>query len=93
MTGLGRWHTASGELAVETIYWVDGWWGRSGPAFDDTQADGHAVVLTASGLAEVAAAFGELTRHFELRRSGRDDGVEVEAVSAKRRIPVTVLEP
>ena len=89
----GRWHTSRGGLAVETIYWVDGWWGRSGPAFDDTQADGHAVVLTASGFAEVAAAFGELTRHFELTRSGHDDGVEVDAVSAKRRIPVSAVEP
>ena len=85
----GRWHTSRGDLAVETIYWVDGWWGRSGPAFDDTQADGHAVVLAASGLSEVTAAVGELTRHFILTRSGRDDGVEVDAVSAKRQIPVT----
>ena len=88
MTQPGRWHTASGELAAETIYWVDGWWGRSGQAFDDTQADGHAVVLTASGLREVTTAFGGLTRHFELRRTGRDDGVEAEAVSATRHIPV-----
>ena len=93
MTRPGRWHTASGELAVETIYWVDGWWGRSGPAFDDTQADGHAVVLTASGLAEVVTGFGEVTRHFELTRDGRDDdGVEAEAVSAKRHVLVLVPE-
>ena len=84
----GRWHTSSGELAVETIYWVDGWWGRSGPAFDDTQADGYAVVLTTSGLAEVVTAFGEVTRHFELTRGGRDDGVEVEGVSATRHVLV-----
>ena len=88
----GRWHTSRGDLAVQTICWVDGWWGRSGPAFDDTQADGHAVVLTASGFAEVAAAFGELTRHFELTRSGRDDGVEGEAVSARRCFPIPVVE-
>ena len=88
MTQPGRWHTASGELAVETIYWVDGWWGRSGPAFDDTQADGHAVVLTASGLAEVVTGFGEVTRHFELSRTGRADGVEVEPVSAVRSIRI-----
>ena len=89
----GRWHIANGRLAVETVYWVDGWWGRSGPVFDDTQADGHAVVLTASGLAEVTTAFGEFTRHFELTRSGRDDGVEAEPVSAERRIHQASIEP
>ena len=89
----GRWHTSSGQLAVETIYWVDGWWGRSGPAFDDTQADGYAVVLTASGLREVTTAFGELTRHFELTRSGRDDGVQVDPVSAERQIHQPPVAP
>ncbi len=86
----GRWRTAAGDLAVETIWWVDGWWGRAGPAFDDTEADGHAVVLTSRGLVDVAAAFGETTRHFVLTRRGRDDGAEVEPVSATRSLPVCV---
>ena len=84
----GRWHTAAGGLAVETIWWVDGWWGRAGPAFDDTEADGHAVLLTSRGLVDVAGIFGETTRHFVLTRRGREDGVEGEAVSATRSLPV-----
>ena len=84
----GCWHTASGDLAVELIYWVDGWWGRSGPAFDDTEALGHAVVLTTPGLSEVVAAFGELTRHFVLTRVGRSDGAELDPVSATRSLRV-----
>ena len=85
----GCWRTAGGDIAVETIWWVDGWWGRRGPAFDDTEAKGYAVVLTSRGLAELAAAFGETTRHFVLKRSGRDgDGVEVDTVRATRSVRV-----
>ena len=85
----GRWRTAGGDIAVETIWWVDGWWGRRGPAFDDTEAKGYAVVLTPRGLADVAAAFGETTRHFVLKRSGRDgDGVKVDTVRATRSVLV-----
>ena len=85
----GCWRTAGGDIAVETIWWVDGWWGRRGPVFDDTEAKGYAVVLTSRGLAELAAAFGETTRHFVLKRSGRDgDGVEVDTVRATRSVRV-----
>ena len=69
----GCWRTAGGDIAVETVWWADGWWGRHGRAFDDTEAKGYAVVPTARGLADVAAAFGETTRHFVLKRGGRDD--------------------
>ena len=86
----GRWHTAAGDLAVETIWWVDGWWGRAGPAFDDSDAKGHAVVLTYRGLDDIAARFGETTRHFVLARRSLDDGEEREAVSATRSLPVVV---
>ena len=89
LTRPGRWHTAGGDLAVETIWWMDGWWGRAGPAFDDTEAEGHAVVLTTPGLDDVAAVFGRTTRHFELTRRGRDDetGLDVEAVSVTQSLP------
>ena len=85
----GRWHTAAGDLAVETIRWVDGWPGRASPAHDDTEADGHAVTLTPPGLADITAAFGQTTRHFKLTRRGRDDGVEVEPVSVTRSLQTT----
>jgi hypothetical protein len=81
----GRWLTASGELATERIWWVDGWWGRAGPCFDDTEAYGHAVVLTIAGLADVSGALGVTTRHFKLARWGRrDDGTEADPVVARR---------
>ena len=66
---------------------MDGWWGNAGRAFDDTVAEGHAVILTLPALADIADKFGAITRHFELTRLGRDDGVEVEPVSASRSLP------
>ena len=84
----GRWYTKRGNLAVETIWWVDGWWGRAGPVFKDTEAQGHAVVLTLPGLADVADTFGETIRHFELTRQGWDNDVEVDPVSATQSLAV-----
>ena len=83
----GRWRTSRGDLAVETIYWVDGWWGRAGPAFDDTEADGYAVVLTARGLEEIVALVGPITRQFVLTRGGLREGSAVEPVTAARTCP------
>ena len=84
----GRWHTAAGDLAVETIRWVDGWPGHAGPEHDDTEADGHAVTLAPAGLAAVTAAFGQITRHFTLTRHGLDKRVQVEPMSVTRSLPV-----
>ena len=86
----GRWRTASGDLAVETIWWVDGSWGHAGRAFDDTVAEGHAVVTTSQGLLDITDAFGTTTRHFELTRLGRDEGTAVEPVSATRSLPIVL---
>ena len=70
----GTWYSASGDLATERVWWVDGWWGHTGRAFDDTVAMGHAVLLTKSGLSAVIAALGPITRHFQLTRCGREEG-------------------
>ena len=86
----GRWYTASGDPAVQAIWWVDGWWGRAGPTFDDTNAEGHAVVLTSKGLIEVATSFGEITTRFNLERRGREDGEEVGPFEATRSITVAL---
>jgi hypothetical protein len=83
----GRWYTAAGELAVESVWWVDGWWGRAGPEFDDTEAEGHVVLLTGAGLADILGVFGPITRHFTLTRRGREDGKEGDPVVAKRSSP------
>ena len=88
LTQPGSWRTATGELAVESIWWVDGWWGRSGPAFHDTEADGHAVVLTSQGLADLTSAFGDLVCHFALTRRGREDRDEVEPTKVTRSVPI-----
>ena len=77
----GRWYTDRGATAVETVWWVDGWWGRAGLMAEDTAAEGHAVILTSSGLSEVLTVFGEITTCFELRR-----GTEFDQEAA----PVTV---
>ena len=84
----GHWYTQADDLAVETIWWVDGWWGREGPVMNDTEAMGHAVLLTLPGLADVAGAFGETTRHFELTRRGWGNDVEVDPVSATHSLAV-----
>lgn len=84
----GRWCALDGEVAVETIWWVDGWWGRTGPAFDDVEADGYAVVMTPAALKHAGDSFGPLSRHFELTRRGRHDGVEAPPVFAARTMPV-----
>ena len=84
----GSWHTSAGDLAVQTIWWVDGWWGHTGRSFEDTVAQGYAVVLTSWGLRDVSAAFGEMTCHFTLTRSGWNDGVAVVPVSATRSLPI-----
>ena len=84
----GSWHTADGDLAVETIWWVDGWWGRGERSFDDTEAQGYAVVLASPGLRDVSAAFGEMTRHFALTRSGESSEAEVEPVRVVRTLPM-----
>lgn len=86
----GRWFTASGELAVDTMWWVDGWWGRAGPAFDDTASDGYAVVLTSKGLDDVGKTLGGITRSFTLIRRGRENGEEVGPFEASRSIPVAM---
>ena len=82
----GCWNTGSGHLAVETIWWVDGWWGRYDRAFNDTVAEGHAVVATSQGLRDLTDAFGALTRHFRLMRCGHDDGAKSDQVATTRSI-------
>jgi hypothetical protein len=81
----GRWLTEDGDLAVETVWWVDGWPGRAGPAVDDTEADGNAVTLTQAGLSDLIAKLGPVTRKMVLTRWGRDDGQPTERVQATRR--------
>lgn len=85
----GTWYTASGEVAVERVWWVDGWWGRTSRSFDDTAAMGHAVLLTTSGLAAVIAALGPITRHFRLIRQGREDGEDLGSKSARTDITIS----
>lgn len=73
----GNWHTTAGDLAVESTWWMDGPLGRSRPFSYDTAAEGHAVILTPSGLADIQAAFGETIRTFTLKRSSRNDETQV----------------
>lgn len=80
----GCWNTESGDLAVETVWWVDGWWGRYERAFDDTEAEGHAVILTSTGAAELVEKYGVVTRHLQVIRRGLDNGVQIQAVSRNR---------
>lgn len=73
----GRWFTAEGDLAVESIYWADGFWGRTGRSLDDTAASGYVVLLTREGVSSVGA-LGEMTLTLRLARSGNYDSVELD---------------
>ena len=64
----GRWHTSTGQLAVYTIRWIDGWWTHTGKAFDDTCARGNAVILTPTGSAALTDSLGSLTRTITITR-------------------------
>lgn len=83
----GCWRTETGEPAVQTVWWVDGWWGRFGRAFNDTEAEGHVVILTSTGISDLVDKFGNVTRHFGLTRRGRDDGTPIDPVLAERSLP------
>ena len=65
----GRWITAAGALAVETVWWMDGWWGQGDSHQSDTVAEGHAVILTQEGLADLLAVSEEMTSQVQLERS------------------------
>ena len=80
----GRWHTARGDLAVKSVWWVDGWWGQADMGMDDTAAEGHAVILTAAGFTDASTAIGEITTHFELTRDAQDDRDGTVSVTATR---------
>ena len=85
----GRWYTAEHNLAVESVWWVDGWWGRDSNKFDDTAAEGHAVVLTAAGRADVTTVLGETTTSWRLARRARAERGESAPVVANRTTPLT----
>ena len=65
----GRWHTATGALAVETVWWVDGWWGHGDHYPSGTDAEGHAVILTSEGLTDLLSVSQEITSLLQLDRS------------------------
>ena len=65
----GRWHTATGALAVETVWWVDGWSGHGDTHPSDTDADGHAVILTSEGLTDLLSVSQQMTSLLHLERT------------------------
>ena len=83
-TGRAAGTTARGDLAVKSVWWVDGWWGQADMGMDDTAAEGHAVILTAAGFTDASTAIGEITTHFELTRDAQDDRDGTVSVTATR---------
>lgn len=84
----GRWLTPVGTLAAETVWWVDGQWGTSERAFDDTVATGHAVLITEEGIASIQEAFNTPVRHFRLTRYGREEGISIEPLTIQESMPL-----
>ena len=64
----GRWHTARGDLAVESVWWVNGWWTRWTISSYDTDAEGHTVILTPAGFDDISTKFGQTTTSWKLTR-------------------------
>ena len=82
----GRWYTAEHDPAVESVWWVDGWWGRGSNKFDDTAAKGHAVVLTSAGLADITTVLGAMTTSWRLTRDAQINGGRPAPIEANRTI-------
>ena len=85
----GNWDTASGDSAVKTVWWLDGWLGRAPTHSFDTGAEGHAVVLTNEGLADILAEFGGITRHFHLERTPLGERTGAQTARASRSLALT----
>jgi hypothetical protein len=58
--------------------------GAGRPAFDDTEAGGDAVILTAPDVAEISNAFGAISRHLTVLQVGPGGCIEFDPVSAHR---------
>lgn len=86
---LGNWNTASGHSAVKTVWWLDSWVGRAPTYSYDTGAEGHAVILTKEGLADILARFGAITRHFRLVRNPLSDETGTQTARAERSLPLS----
>ena len=85
-SGLGRWNTSSGELAVETVWWIDGAWGHAGRSFDDTVAEGYVVIATVNGYRDICRVFEPTVSNFRLVRTAREDKNEVTITSVSRSL-------
>lgn len=57
--------------AGRLLWWTDGWWGRNSRMFDDTNAEGHSVLLTKDGASELCDRLEDVFVHFELTRRDR----------------------
>ncbi len=85
----GRWRDTKGNMMVKSVWWIDGWWGHGERSFNDTEAIGYGVIATNAGLQGILSGVGAVTRKFDLRRNGRDQGAvgETHSASAHRSLP------
>ena len=83
---LGRWLDATGNAMVESVWWIDGWWGHRDRSLNDTDAIGYCVIATDAGLQEILNGVGSVTREFELHRHGGNQSVEGETKSVQRSV-------
>ncbi|MCY4630453.1 MAG: hypothetical protein OXE75_06145 [bacterium] len=79
-----RWFTSRGDLAAETIWWVDGSRHHGNLGVTSATADGHAVVLTPEGLVDVTNTFGAITTFFHMTRDTADPSDGIEPIKATR---------
>ena len=85
----GRWCDTKGNVMVESVWWIDGFWGHWDRSFDDTEAIGYGVIATDAGLEDILGGVGAVTQEFELHRNGRDRGVVGETHAAHRSLVLT----
>ena len=82
----GRWCDTKGNVMVESVWWIDGFWGHSDVSFDDTEAIGYGVIATDAGLQDILGWVGAVTREFDLHRNGWDRGRAGETHVAHRSL-------
>ena len=85
----GRWRDTKGDVMVKSVWWIDGWWGHGERSFGDTEAIGYGVIATNAGLQSILSGVGAVTRKFDMRRNGRDQGAVRETHSAHRSLVLT----
>jgi hypothetical protein len=77
----------SDDLMARYLWWMDGWWGRNSRTFDDTNAEGHVVMLTRPAAKRLVELVEAPVVHFQLVRLDQGLGA-ISPATAHRSVPL-----